>query len=501
MHTLHLLQTPSPPSSTTTSSPFGRRPPPCSSHNNTLRTLLTLFQISKKFNRLLSSRSLWSQIFKPTRPTVQKNVHHHIKLSSLLPPTSLLPFQNLGKRHTGSEGELIKIKERCSGRSYALKKTRLKEGLSLLVGEGEEEFNLKPLPYPVLREISVLKNLSVQSSPNISLLRSLQFFNDDLYRIYDYVSITLDDKLKIAKDSKSIPFDPPTRKRLTLQLLSGLECLHRSGIVHRNIKPKHLLLDYTVKSEPVLKISDFALTRTTCYPKRDFTPDQVTIWYRCPEILMGDREYGTQVDVWSAGCVFGEMARGEAMFRGASEIGMLFKIFKCLGTPSAKSWRKFNKLSNYNPDVLPDFPGGVLNGMLGDVEEGAKDLLASMLQCDPESRISAVDALQHPYFSDPSSSSSSTSSSTTSTSPPLKSLNPNITLYKTLRSSEILLQKVILSPKTTHVHPKHRAILADWLIEIIQVFDMSNRTAFLALGFLDKVSHEKRRAKRAEEDA
>ena len=70
---------------------------------------------------------------------------------------------------------------------------------------------------------------------------------------------------------------------------------------------------------------------------------------------MGDREYGTMVDVWSAGCVFGEICRGDAMFRGGSEIGMLFKIFKCLGTPTEKTWKKLNRLENYNAEVLPKF--------------------------------------------------------------------------------------------------------------------------------------------------
>ena len=133
---------------------------------------------------------------------------------------------------------------------------------------------------------------------------------------------------------------------------------------------------------------------------------------------------------------------------------------------SAKAMLRTTPPTFLTPTTQPNptsSQGGMLDAMLGDVEDGAKDLLAKMLQCDPSSRISAVDALQDPYFSE------------SADSPPQISVDPNITLYKSLKESEVNLQEIILSPKTTHVHPKHRAILADWLIEIIQVFEMSNR--------------------------
>ena len=126
------------------------------------------------------------------------------------------------------------------------------------------------------------------------------------------------------------------------------------------------LLTQTKSDRITLKISDFALVRTSSFPTKDFTPDQVTLWYRPPEILMGERKYTTSVDLWSAGCILAELFHGMALFRDKSEIGILFKIFKAVGSPDAALWKRLSSLPNYNSIVFPDWPVGNLSGVFNE---------------------------------------------------------------------------------------------------------------------------------------
>jgi len=78
----------------------------------------------------------------------------------------------------------------------------------------------------------------------------------------------------------------------------------------------------------------------------------ITLWYRAPEILLGQKVYSTPVDIWSSGAIFAEMARKRPLFIGDSEIDQIFKIFKILGTPDEDIWPGINEL----PDYKPTFP-------------------------------------------------------------------------------------------------------------------------------------------------
>ena len=97
----------------------------------------------------------------------------------------------------------------------------------------------------------------------------------------------------------------------------------------------------------MLKLADFGLARTYAVPLRPYTHEVVTLWYRSPEILLGQTHYSTAVDVWSAGCIFAEMATGEPFFQGDSEIDQLFKIFSKLGSPSVDVWPNLPNLPDY----------------------------------------------------------------------------------------------------------------------------------------------------------
>ena len=100
------------------------------------------------------------------------------------------------------------------------------------------------------------------------------------------------------------------------------------------------------------KLADFGLARAFGFPIKTYTHEVVTLWYRCPEILLSSKHYSLGVDVWSTGCIFAEMLQKRPLFMGDSEIDQIFKIFRVLGTPNPNNWPDCLKL----PDFKPDFP-------------------------------------------------------------------------------------------------------------------------------------------------
>ena len=86
---------------------------------------------------------------------------------------------------------------------------------------------------------------------------------------------------------------------------------------------------------------------------KHYTPIVVTLWYRAPELLLGQKLYSTHIDVWSVGCIFGELIHMSPLFRGESEQDQLHKIFKLLGTPSEKIWPDYKKLPMTQKVNLP----------------------------------------------------------------------------------------------------------------------------------------------------
>ena len=94
------------------------------------------------------------------------------------------------------------------------------------------------------------------------------------------------------------------------QLLAGVAFCHDRRVLHRDLKPQNLL----VNKDGELKLADFGLARAFGIPVRSYTHEVVTLWYRAPDVLMGSRKYSTPVDIWSVGCIFGEMSAGRPLF-------------------------------------------------------------------------------------------------------------------------------------------------------------------------------------------
>lgn len=113
--------------------------------------------------------------------------------------------------------------------------------------------------------------------------------------------------------------NPLLVKKLLHQLIIGVSLIHERRIFHRDLKPANILLDkdsISLYKLVNLKIADFGLARNYTIPIRPYSEEVVTLYYRAPELLLGCREYSNQIDMWSVGCIFAEMATNEILFKG-----------------------------------------------------------------------------------------------------------------------------------------------------------------------------------------
>jgi len=281
-------------------------------------------------------------------------------------------YEKLQKIGEGTYGVVYKAKNKETGQFIALKKIRL---------ENEDE----GIPSTAIREISILKEMI--HSTIVSLLDVVNYDNK-LYLVFEF----LDQDLKKYMDSVST-LSPNLVQSYCKQLLQGLTYCHQRRIVHRDLKPQNLLID----KKGSLKIADFGLARPFCVPVRQYTHEVVTLWYRAPEILLGSATYSIPVDMWSAGCIFAEMLAKKPLFPGDSEIDQLFKIFRQLGTPTEEIWHGCTSLPDYKPS-FPKWKKQELGKLFENSHPTAIDLLEKMLIYEPAQRISAREALRHPYF-------------------------------------------------------------------------------------------------------
>ena len=143
-----------------------------------------------------------------------------------------------------------------------------------------------------------MKNLK---HPNVVELKEVLFSKDQLYLVFEYLEYDL--KKYMKKKGAALP--PEQTQSFLYQILQSLVFLHSNRIFHRDLKPQNLLISEDGKT---IKLADFGLARAFGLPIKTYTHEVVTLWYRCPEILLSAKHYSLGVDLWSTGCIFAEMA-------------------------------------------------------------------------------------------------------------------------------------------------------------------------------------------------
>ncbi|KAL2054359.1 hypothetical protein ABVK25_005500 [Lepraria finkii] len=278
---------------------------------------------------------------------------------------------------SGTYGKVFKAIHVYTKNLAALKKIRM---------DGEKD----GFPVTAVREIKLLQSLKHE---NVVALQEVMVEHNDCFMVFEYLSHDLTGLL----NHPTFKLEHAHKKHLGRQLFEGLNYLHRRGVLHRDIKAANILVSNTGQ----LKLADFGLARF--FAKRgkpDYTNRVITIWYRSPELLLGETQYGPAVDIWSAACVIVEIFTRHAIFPGdGGEINQLDKIYNVLGTPTRGEWpglvdmawfellrpteRKPNTfVEKYQERLTPD----------------AFELLQAMFMYDPSKRPTAGDVLEHPYF-------------------------------------------------------------------------------------------------------
>jgi len=247
-------------------------------------------------------------------------------------------------------------------------------------------------PSTAIREISLMKELK---HVNIVRLHDVIHTETKLILIFEFCEQDLKKYMDQHGDRGAL--DAATVRSFMFQLLKGTNFCHENQVLHRDLKPQNLLINR--KGE--LKLGDFGLARAFGVPVNTFSNEVVTLWYRAPDVLLGSRTYSTSIDVWSCGCIFAEMISGVPLFRGKDTQDQLLHIMRILGTPSDQQLAKMAKDS---PEItlkpFPRCPKVDLQQVLPKASPAAIDLLERLLKFDPAERISAVDALSHPYFTE-----------------------------------------------------------------------------------------------------
>ena len=277
----------------------------------------------------------------------------------------------------GSYGNVYKVDfEDKPNVFYALKKLFLRNPL--------EGFDVS-----ALKEITILKELN---HDNIEKILDMFYSINSLYILKEYIDVQL---MKLIFKSTQVPelrLSEGDKKAIMLQILSGLAEIHRNGVLHRDLAPSNILIN----KQGILKISDFGLSRFIASPGRPLSKGVVTINYRSPEILFGAKYYSFPADIWSAGVILAELLLEKTLFPGKTDVDVLVKIFNLLGIPNDNNWPDAIQLPSFR--VAKGTPITSIQKKFANFSDECRDLLEKMIVLNPNNRITAEEALNHPYF-------------------------------------------------------------------------------------------------------
>ncbi|KAK3679504.1 hypothetical protein LTR78_001065 [Recurvomyces mirabilis] len=323
------------------------------------------------------------------------------------PCRSIYHFDLLNHIEEGSYGFVSRARENATGNIVAIKKLKL------------DAIRDAGFPVTALREIQCLR--AAAGHRHVVGLREVVCSDSDstdrdrdrgsgggkgsggggdgrdVYLVMDF----LEHDLKTLQEEMVAPFSPSEIKALLLQLTSAVDFLHDNWILHRDLKTSNILLN----NRGEIKLADFGMARFVGDPApANLTQMVVTLWYRAPELLLGAKEYGACIDVWSLGCIFGELLLKRPVLQGQNEVDQLGLIFDLCGLPSEENWPGFKRLPNARTLRLPPSSSGkgahgpTIRSRFPALTPTGTSLLTSCLSLNPASRPTAKEILDHAYF-------------------------------------------------------------------------------------------------------
>jgi len=271
------------------------------------------------------------------RPKILQRSKRRVKSSTINSPVhwgeqSVDMFEILNQIGEGTYGQVYKARDKISGTFVALKKVRL---------ENEKE----GFPITAVREIKILRQLNHRNIVNLKEIvtdkqHALDFKKDkgSFYLVFEY----MDHDLMGLLESGMVNFNEAHNASIMRQLLEGLNYCHRRNFLHRDIKCSNILMN----NKGEVKLADFGLARlyNAQDRQRPYTNKVITLWYRPPELLLGEERYNTSIDIWSCGCILGELFLKKPLFQANEEIMQLETISRLCGSPTPAVWPTVIKL-------------------------------------------------------------------------------------------------------------------------------------------------------------
>lgn len=236
------------------------------------------------------------------------------------------------------------------------------------------------------QEIETLKSLK---HPNIIVM--LDTFKDFMSQ---YIILENGGKDLLAILDENPIMELNQIKHITREILKGLDYIHSHGYIHRDIKSSNILISETNE----VKLIDFGYCREI--EGRPLTPSRFTNQFAPLDCLLGLEHYNEKMDIWGVGCILGHMLAGKLIFEGDGQIAVIMSIIQVLGTPKPDDWPEMKEIEYFNGFNLPEHQSTLRTFLPPNVDESAVDLMLKMLTISQSRRISAHEALEHPFLAE-----------------------------------------------------------------------------------------------------